>query len=85
MEQEYGKSEGYSEGYFSRMPYYMYDDGISYGRTRNVQRDSRGRYSSDGHSYDHADTKEELMHLMDKATNEREREALRMALESMNK
>lgn len=99
MEQEYGgysQDGGYSQGYYGRMPYYMYDDGMgmshdgnSYARGRgsNAPRDSRGRYSSDGHPYDgySGDTKEELKRLMNTAQNDREREAIRAALDSMNR
>lgn len=97
MEQEYGHDEGYSGGYYGRMPYYMYDDGMgghgnSYARGRgsNARRDSMGRYSSEGRSYGHyddysGDTKEELQRLMNSAQNEREREAIRKALDSMNR
>ena len=93
MEQEYpsegySNDSGYSQGYYHRMPYYMYDDmGMShdnsYGRGRNTQRDSMGRYSSyDGYS---GDTKDELQRLMNNAQNDREREAIRKALDSMNR
>ena len=99
MEQEYGSSNdsGYSGGYYGRMPYYMYDDGMgghgnSYARGRgsNARRDSMGRYSSEGRSYGHyddysGDTKEELQRLMNSAQNDREREAIRKALDSMNR
>lgn len=93
--------DGYSRGYYGRMPYYMYDDapmgmsqeGGSYARGRgsNARRDSMGRYSSDGRSYDYSrdgysgDTKEELQRLMNNAQNDREREAIRKALDSMNR
>lgn len=99
MEQEYGSSDdgysrdgGYSQGYYGRMPYYMYDDGMphdnsSYARGRGTyaKRDSMGRYSSDGRSYDgySGDTKEELQRLMNSAANDREREVIRKALDSM--
>lgn len=85
MEQEYGYSgEG---GYSGRMPIYMYDDadwGRSYARGRgtNAPRDARGRYMSDGYS---GDTKEELHKLMDTAKNDREREAIRAALNHMDR
>ena len=97
MEQEYGSSHdsGYSGGYYGRMPYYMYDDGMgghgnSYARGRgaNARRDSMGRYSNEGRSYDYdysGDTKEELQRLMNSAQNDREREAIRKALDSMNR
>ena len=92
MDQEFGNNEnsGYSQGYYGRMPYYMYDDmpnaGNSYARGRgsNAQRESRGRYMSDGYSRNDGysgDTKEELHKLMDTAKNDREREAIRNALE----
>ena len=92
MKQEYGSSDnsGYSQGYFGRMPVYMYDDmgmrqgGSSYarGRSGDAQRDSRGRYMSAGYS---GDTKEELERLMSTAKNEREREAIRNALDHMDR
>jgi len=90
MEQEYGYSEdGYSGGYYGRMPYYMYDDmGSSYSRGRgsNARRDSMGRYSNEGRSYDYSgDTREELQRLMNSTQNDREREAIRKALDSMNR
>ena len=96
MEQEYGYSndgysqDGYSNGYYARYPYYMYDDaGASYarGRTGNVRRDSMGRYSRDGHMDDgySRDTASELQRMMDNAKTDKEREALRMALSSMNR
>lgn len=98
MEQEYGYSQdgGYSQGYYGRMPFYMYDDGMihdgnSYARGRGsyAKRDSMGRYSSDGRSYSmdgySGDTKEELQRLMNTAQNDREREAIRKALDSMNR
>ena len=98
MEQEYGSDDGYSrdgysQGYYGRMPYYMYDDGMphdnSYARGRGTyaKRDSMGRYSSDGRSYDgySGDTKEELQRLMNSAQNEREREAIRSALDKMGR
>lgn len=90
MEQEYPSEgysrDGYSQGYYGRMPYYMYDEmpheGHSYG---NTHRDSMGRYSSDGYSRNgySGDTREELNRLMNTAQNEREREAIRKALDSM--
>lgn len=84
MEQEYPEDNGYS-GYYGRMPVYMYDDGMtgsSYARGRgsNAPRDSRGRYMSRGYS---GDTKEELQRLMDTAKDDREREAIRNALDHM--
>ena len=104
MEQEYpdegyskdGYSQGYGRGYYGRMPYYMYDDGVtqgtSYARGRgsNANRDAMGRYASEGRSYDYSgnysgDTKEELQRLMNTAQNDREREAIRKALDSMNR
>ena len=100
MEEEYGSSNegysregGYSQGYYGRMPYYMYDDGMmhdnSYARGRGTyaKRDSMGRYSNDGRSYDgySGDTKEELTRLMNSAQNDREREAIRSALDKMSR
>lgn len=88
MDTEY--PDGYSQGYYGRMPIYMYDDGMgnSYARERgsNTQRDSRGRYMSEGYSRNDGysgDTKEELHRLMSAAKNDREREAIRTALDGM--
>lgn len=93
----YSREGGYSQGYWGRMPIYAYDDGMSMaggssyarGRGSNANRDSRGRYSSEGRSYGYSrdgysgDTKEELKRLMDTAQNDREREAIRSALDQM--
>lgn len=85
MEQEYPDS-GYSQGYYGRMPIYMYDDGgmtgnsYARGRGANAPRDSRGRYMSSGYS---GDTKEELQRLMNTAKDDREREIIRTALDHM--
>lgn len=84
MEMEY-PDEGYSQGYYRKMPIYAYEDGTtgnSYarGRSANAPRDSRGRYMSYGYS---GDTKEELHKLMDAAKDEREREAIKAALDHM--
>ncbi len=95
----YSQEGGYSQNYWGRMPIYAYDDGMSMaggssyarGRGSNARRDSMGRYSSDGRSYDYSrdgysgDTKEELQRLMNNAQNDREREAIRKALDSMNR
>ena len=49
---------GYSEAPYDGRPYrgnsYSYDDGMTYshGRGRNAKRDSMGRYSREGNSYD---------------------------------
>lgn len=86
MEQEYPDDGGYSQGYYGRMPVYMYDDpGMSYARGRgmNAPRDSRGRYYSDGRDGYSGDTKEELEKLMSTAKTDRERETIRHALDNM--
>lgn len=71
------EESGYSNG---RVPYYD-DIGNSYAR-----RDERGRYSRDT-EYHHEgysrDTKEELREIMDKTKDERDKEVLRKALDSM--
>ena len=97
MEEEYppegySKDGGYSNGFYARYPYYMYDGedmGNSYarGRTGNVKRDSMGRYSRDGHMDDgySRDAKSELQRMMESAKTDQEREALRMAISSMNR
>ena len=82
MEEEYPE-EGYSRRAYRDRPIYAYDDG-SYGRGRYAKRDSMGRYSSEGRSYDYSgDTKEELRRLMDTAQTDHEKEAIRKALDSM--
>ena len=85
MEEEYGHHDGYSNGYYDRYPYYMYDDMSSYARGR--KRDSMGRYSRDyeHEGYSRDSMKDELRAMMDKAKTDKEREAIRMALDSMNK
>lgn len=74
------EQEGYSnDGYSGHYPYYhIYDDGNSYTR----KRDSMGRYSrDDGYSRD--SMKDELRQMMDRAKSDKEREALRKAMDSM--
>lgn len=94
MEREYsnGYSQdgGYSNGYYERFPYYMYEgDGNSYTRGRGTyaNRDSMGRYSRDAHEYQNEgysrDATSELQRMMENAKNDKEREALRQALSSM--
>lgn len=97
MEQEYGEGysndNGYSNGYLDRYPYYMYDDpghSLARGRGTYAKRDSMGRYSRDSHmDYSNEgysrDAKSELQRMMDNAKTDQEREALRMAISSMNK
>ena len=75
MESEYGYS---NDGYSNRYPYYMYDDGNSYAR----KRDSMGRYSRDGYSRDAAS---ELQKMMENAKSDKERDALRQAISSMQR
>ena len=86
MEQEYPEDRGYSQSYYGRMPYYIYDDpGMSYARG-NTPRDMRGRYYADGGSMGDGysgDTKDELQKLMSTAKNDRERETIRHALDNM--
>ncbi len=91
MEQEYPSDDGYSQGYYGRMPIYMYDNGMtgssyangttgsSYARGRSSNT-SRGRYNYNGYS---GDTKDELQRLMDTAKDERDREAIRNALDRL--
>ena len=83
MDQEYPSDNGYSQGYYGRMPIYMYDNGMpgnSYARGNNAPRDTSGRYMSRGYS---GDTKDELHRLMDTAKDDREREAIKNALDHM--
>jgi hypothetical protein len=88
MEQEYPEgysNNGYSTGYFQRYPYYMYDEmpqGNSYARGRNAERDARGRYSSEGYSRD--SMSEELRQMMNRASTDKVRDAIRKALDSMS-
>ena len=82
---ENGHSNEYS-GEYSRMfrPWYSYDgsyDG-SYdnrGRGAYADRDSQGRYSS---NYSR-NSEEEIRRIMDKASDEHEREVLKRALDSL--
>lgn len=94
MEQEYpsgySKDGGYSNGYYERYPYYIYDgDGNSYARGRgmNARRDSMGRYSRDSHEYSNEgysrDATSELQRMMENVKSEKEREALRQAISTM--
>ena len=60
-----------------------------YSFERGQQRDSMGRYMDNGNSMSGyyaggSNTKEELKKLMERATNETEKEAIRVAIESMN-
>lgn len=86
----YSKDGGYSNGYYERFPFYMYDgEGNSYARGRGTyaNRDSMGRYSRDSHEYSNEgysrDTASELQRMMDNAKSDKEREALRQALSTM--
>ena len=85
MNEEYPEHDGYSQGY-SRYPIYMYDNegmGHSYAR----KRDSMGRYSRDGHMNDDysRDAESELHRMMENAKSDKEREALRQAISSMQR
>ena len=87
----YSRDGGYSNGFYSRYPYYMYDGedmGNSYARGRgaNASRDSMGRYSQDGHMDDYSrDAASELHRLMENAKSDKEREALRQAISTMQR
>ena len=99
-EDPYGQSfRGNSyQGNMSKYGFYpMYGYSFEQGRGQNAQRDSQGRYMDGGNSMNYmngnsmggyyaggSNTKEELQRLMDKATNETEKEAIRVAIESMN-
>ena len=88
------------QGNMSKYGFYpMYGYSFEQGRGQNAQRDSQGRYMDGGNSMNYmngnnmggggyyaggSNTKEELQRLMDKATNETEKEAIRVAIESMN-
>ena len=76
MQSEYGG------GYSNRM---YYDDGMMHGNSYRQKRDSMGRYSRTGYrgySRD-GDVMSRLEMMMNEATTEREREAIRRALDSM--
>ena len=97
-EDPYGQSfRGNSyQGNMSKYGFYpMYGYSFEQGRGQNAQRDSQGRYMDGGNSMNYgnsmggyyaggSNTKEELQKLMDRATNETEKEAIRVAIESMN-
>lgn len=80
-----GNSMNGMDGYSGMYPVM----GYSFERGQNAQRDSMGRYM-DGYSQNGgyyaggSNTKEELKKLMERATNETEKEAIRVAIESMN-
>lgn len=82
-----GNSMNGQDGYSGMYPMGGYS--FERGRGANAQRDNQGRYA-DGYLRDNgyyagsSNTKEELQRLMDKATNETEKEAIRVAIESMN-
>lgn len=68
------------------MPKYgvSYARGDNRGRGTYAQRDNRGRYSSRG--YSRAEGVKEMLHkAMDEAQSEREREAIRKAIEEMER
>ena len=86
----YSKDSGYSNGYYERFPFYMYEgEGNSYARGRGTyaKRDSMGRYSRDSHEYSNEgysrDATSELQRMMENAKSEKEREALRQAISTM--
>lgn len=71
---------GYSQEGYANTRYMgnSYERGNSYARGRNARRDSRGRYSRDDYSMD--DIKDKLQDMMEDASNEREREAIRKVM-----
>ena len=86
-----GYSNEYSGDYSERYmrPYYAYDGSYdnnphnSYdnrGRGKYAERDSMGRYSSEGYS---RDSESELQAMMNRSRDEKEKEILRRALDSM--
>jgi len=82
----YGYSNDYSNDYSERYMHPMYSTSNmenSYdnrGRGRYAERDSMGRYSSEGYSRASAD---DLRGLMSRTQNEQDREILRKALDNM--
>lgn len=83
-----GNSLAGGDGYSGMYPIYGYS--YEQGRGQGAQRDSMGRYMDGGYSMNGgyyaggSNTKEELKKLMERATNETEKEAIRVAIESMN-
>lgn len=83
-----GYSNAYRDDYSGMFrPWYSYEgmhgnsyDGNSYGRGRYAERDSQGRYSSEGYS---RNSEEEIRRLMEKAGDSHEREVLKRALDEM--
>lgn len=61
------EDEGYSNGMRSYADGRMYNDGRSYARSRSARRDSMGRYSRNGYSYDSEGMVDQLRDLMDDA------------------
>lgn len=85
----------YNQGSIARM-YPVYGYSFERGRGEYAPRDSQGRYMDGGNSMNGgysrdngyyaggSNTKDELKKLMEHATNETEKEAIRVAIESMN-
>lgn len=85
---EHGYSNEYANEYSGMFrPWYSYEGSYegSYdgrGRGRNAERDSIGRYSSDGYSRSSA---EDIRRIMERAKDEHERDVLRKAAESLER
>lgn len=93
-EDPYGQSYR-GNSYQGNMSKYGFYPMYGYSFERGQQRDSQGRYmdggnpmyggnSMGGYYAGGSNTKEELKRLMEQATNETEKEAIRVAIESMN-
>lgn len=92
MKESTGYSNAYANDYSGmRMPWYSYENGNSYrgydgnaydsrGRGRYAERDSQGRYSSEGYS---RNSEEEIRRLMERAGDQHEKEILKRALDDM--
>lgn len=77
--------EEYSHDYSGR-PYYSYGESYdSRGRGRYADRDSQGRYASSYSRNYSGSSEEEIRRLMEKASNEHEREVLKRALDSLKR
>ena len=85
MEQEFPSEgysrDGYSQGWYNRMPIYAYDEAPTHSYAR--KRDSMGRYSRDPYMDDRDSMKDELRMMMDRARTDKERDAIRKAMDSM--
>lgn len=76
-ERGYSRDMSYNDGRMMRGDSYERGNSYARGRGSNAKRDSRGRYSSE---YAMDDLHDKLQDMMEEASNEREREAIRKVM-----